>query len=69
MIFFTPGEEILLPSDEYEVMDIMQTMLEEDRMRMGRRARERILAQHSSQHRAAEFEMIVERCSQKTPRA
>jgi spore maturation protein CgeB len=67
--FLTPGAEILLPSDEYEVMDIMQTMLEEDRMRMGRRARERILAHHSSQHRAAEFEMIVERCSEKAPHA
>jgi spore maturation protein CgeB len=63
--FLTPGEEILLPSDQYEIANIMQTMLEEDRIRMGRRARERILAQHSSQHRAAEFERIVERCSQK----
>jgi spore maturation protein CgeB len=63
--FLTPNEEILLPRDQYEIANIMQTMLEQDRMRMGRRARERILAQHSSQHRAAEFERIVERCSQK----
>lgn len=63
--FLTPGEEILLPSDQYEVADIMQTMLEEDRIKIGQRARERILAQHSSHHRAAEFESIVERCSQK----
>jgi spore maturation protein CgeB len=63
--FLTPNEEILLPHDQYEIANIMETMLEEDRVRMGRRARERILAQHSSQHRAAEFEMIVERCSQK----
>jgi spore maturation protein CgeB len=62
--FLTPNEEILLPDDQHEIANILQTMLEEDRTRMGRRARERILAQHSSQHRAAEFEMIVERCSQ-----
>jgi spore maturation protein CgeB len=63
--FLTPDEEILLPDNQYDVANIMQTMLEEDRRKMGRRARERILAQHSSQHRAAEFEMIVDRCSRK----
>jgi spore maturation protein CgeB len=60
--FLTPNEEILLPHDQYEVANIMQTMLEEDRVKMGRRARERILAQHSSQHRAAQFENIVDSC-------
>jgi hypothetical protein len=43
----------------------MQAMPEEDRLRMGRRARDRILAQHSSLCRAAEFEIVVERCSRK----
>jgi spore maturation protein CgeB len=64
--FLAPSEEILVPRDEHDVADIVLTMHEEDRMRMGRRARERILSQHSSQHRAAEFEAIVERCSHKS---
>jgi spore maturation protein CgeB len=64
--FLTPNEEILLPHDQYEVANIMQTMFEEDRVKMGRRARERILAQHSAQTRAAEFEAIVARCGRKS---
>jgi predicted Zn-dependent protease len=44
-------------------------MHEEDRLKMGRRARERILAQHSSQTRAAEFESIVGRCTGKSSQA
>jgi spore maturation protein CgeB len=61
--FLTPGEEILLPRDQHEVADILQGLSEEERIRIGQRARERILAQHTSTQRAAEFEHIVERCS------
>jgi spore maturation protein CgeB len=64
--FLTPGEEILLPADEHDVVSIIRTMHEEERLKMGRRARERILAQHSSQSRAAEFEAIVGRCSRRS---
>ena len=57
--FLTPGEEVLLPCDAHEVADILQKMPEVDRKRMGRRARERILLEHTSEHRAQEFEQIV----------
>jgi spore maturation protein CgeB len=61
--FLTPGEEVLLPSDEEEVAAILTEMSDEERVRMGRRARERILAEHTSEHRAEQFERVVERVS------
>jgi spore maturation protein CgeB len=61
--FLTPGDEILLPRDTQEVADILLNFAEEDRARMGQRARERILAEHTSEHRAHEFEKIVVQCS------
>lgn len=61
--FFTPGEEILLPRDRQEVCEILTGMSDADRTRMGRRARERILAEHTSMHRARQFEDRVDQCS------
>lgn len=61
--FLTPGEEILLPADECETAEILTGMSDEQRTRMGQRARERILAEHTSVHRAHEFEKIVEHCT------
>ena len=60
--FLTPGEEILLPRDEYEVRDILRDFPEEDRQRLGARARERILSEHTSEHRARQFENVVTQC-------
>ncbi len=61
--FLTPGEEILHPCDAYETRDILKCMPEADRLKMGRRARERVLSEHTSSHRAVEFEHIVDQCS------
>lgn len=61
--FFTPGEEILLPRDGREVAEIVTGISDEERIRIGARARERILSQHTSEHRAAQFEEIVATCS------
>ena len=61
--FLIPGEEVLLPRDEYEMVKILTDMSDEQRGQIGRRARERILAEHTSAHRAAEFERVVERVS------
>lgn len=60
--FLAPGEEILLPRDTTEVTDILSHFGEADRQRLGARARERILAEHTSQHRAEEFEAVVASC-------
>jgi spore maturation protein CgeB len=60
--FLTPGEEILVPKDEYEAASILRHISEEDRARLGRRARERILSEHTAEHRAAQFEEVVAHC-------
>jgi spore maturation protein CgeB len=60
--FLTPGEEILLPANATEVAQILRHTTDEQRRRIGQRARERILGEHTSAHRAAEFERIVSAC-------
>ena len=57
--FLTPGKEILLPRDEYEVVTILRGMPESETRSIGRAAQERILAQHTSEHRAIQFEAII----------
>ncbi|MEK6396786.1 MAG: glycosyltransferase [Terriglobus sp.] len=61
--FLTPGEEILLPGTMDEVVRIIRDLSDEERIRMGRRARERILAEHTSVHRAQELEAAVASCT------
>jgi len=61
--FLTPGSEILLPAHTAEVATILQDMSEAEARGIGMRARERILSQHTAEHRAAEFEQIVSACS------
>ncbi len=60
--FLTPGEEILLPADAIAVAEILREMTDAERIRLGARARERILAEHTSAHRAAQFEQVVAGC-------
>ena len=57
--FLSPGEQILLPRDEHDVADILLNLSDEQRRKIGKDARERILASHTSLHRAAQFEQIV----------
>lgn len=65
--FLRPGTEILLPHDSYEVTQILTRMSEDERNRIGRNARERILSSHRSEQRAIEFEAIVDRCHSQIP--
>lgn len=67
--FLTPGEELLVPKDEYEVASILTTLSESERTTLGQRARDRILASHTSTHRASQFEQIVAQCYAATARA
>jgi spore maturation protein CgeB len=67
--FLEPNSEVLLPKDAYEVVQIIRTMPESERTRMGLNARERVLSEHTAAHRAAEFELIVSRCGGSRPRA
>lgn len=57
--FFTPGREILLPETTAEVADIVSRTHDDDRRAIGHAARERILAEHTAEHRAAELEALV----------
>jgi spore maturation protein CgeB len=59
--FLAPGEEILTVETTEDVTQILAQISDEKRQRMGQRARERILASHTSEHRALEFEEIVSR--------
>jgi spore maturation protein CgeB len=61
--FLTPGESILLPRDAQDVTDILCNLPESERTRFGARARERILDEHTSDHRAQQFEQIVAECA------
>jgi spore maturation protein CgeB len=61
--FLAPGEEVLLPTDANEVVQILREVPEQERVRMGRRARQRILDQHTSAHRAEQFESVVAQCA------
>jgi spore maturation protein CgeB len=54
--FFTPGSEILLPRSTDEVVDILRSTSDEARRAIGLAARARVLAEHTSEHRAEELE-------------
>jgi spore maturation protein CgeB len=60
--FLTPGKEVLLPQDEYEVASILRYISEHDRACLGARARDRVLSEHTAAHRAAQFEDAVAQC-------
>lgn len=55
---FTPGEEILLPADADQVLAALD-MHPDDRMAIGQAARRRVLAEHTSAHRAAQLEAML----------
>ena len=60
--FFTPGREILVArstEDALAALDLDDAQL----ARVARDARERVLAQHTSDHRAAELERLLENAS------
>jgi spore maturation protein CgeB len=57
--FFTPGREIRPPESTDEVIEILRTTHDDDRRMIGLAARERILAEHTAEHRAEELEALV----------
>jgi spore maturation protein CgeB len=57
--FFTPDDEILISHSPDETLIYLEEISELDRRRLGYRARERVLARHTSRHRAAELETYV----------
>ena len=57
--FFTPGEEILLAHSSDDIIGYVTEMDAAEIKRLGRRARERVIAEHSAVCRAREFEEHV----------
>lgn len=57
--FFEPGREILLVNGTEDVLRILDTMPEAERVAIGKRARERVLREHTSAHRAETFETLT----------
>ena len=62
--FFVPGREILIPASGEDVSRYLTHATNEELKRIGDRARERVLAEHTSERRAEQFEELV---SQATP--
>ena len=60
--FLTPGEEMMVPAGPEEVARILREVPDAERVRMGARARERVLSEHTAEHRAEEFERVVAEC-------
>ena len=54
-----PGEQILIVHSSQEVIGILTELSESQRLQIAREARERVLAEHSSAHRAAELERLL----------
>ncbi len=57
--FLTPGEEILLAASGDDVLRILRQTTDAEREALGAAARARILAEHTSAHRAIELEQIA----------
>jgi spore maturation protein CgeB len=58
--FFTPGLEILLPTNSEDVVRILTEYPAHELHEIGRRAQERVLSEHTSEKRAQQFEDYVE---------
>lgn len=61
--FFREGEEILLPVDAADVADYITGYSDEELRRIGHRAQERVLAEHTNERRAREFEYWVQQAA------
>ena len=51
-----PGKEVLIARDGEETLRYLQELPDEDRLQIARRARQRVLREHTAAHRAAELE-------------
>ena len=61
--FFTPAEEILLPVSSYDVVHILSKIPADELQAIGQRAQQRVLAEHTSEKRAIEFEKCIASCA------
>lgn len=64
--FFLPGKEILIPAGAADVVTYLAEADESELRRIGRRAQQRVLAEHTAERRAQQFEDYVS-CSRQSP--
>ncbi len=64
--FLEPGREVVLVEQTEEVINILTSLSEKERLAMGSAARDRILSSHTARHRAEEFEHVMDVLSAKT---
>ena len=57
--FFCPGQEILLPASPEAMVRYLTGYEQAELLRIGEHAQQRVLAEHTSEHRAEEFEAAV----------
>jgi spore maturation protein CgeB len=62
--FFVPGREILLPVDADDVLSHL-SLSDSELRKIGDAAQERVLAEHTSEVRALEFENAIARSKQR----
>ncbi len=61
--FFRPQQEILLPTSAEDVAAYLTGLGDAEIRRIGERAQQRVLAEHTSAHRAGQFEAAVEKAA------
>jgi spore maturation protein CgeB len=61
--FFAPSQEILLPTGIEDVVRYITDYDAEELLQIGKRAQARVLAEHTNQRRAEQFEAYVESVS------
>lgn len=57
---FRPGKEILIATSAAETLRILDETPERERVAIGRRARKRVLADHTAEHRAIQLEQYLD---------
>ena len=57
---FKPGSEVLIAESTADTIRALTEISDRDRAAIGRRARRRVLAEHTAEHRAAQLERYVD---------
>jgi spore maturation protein CgeB len=67
--FFVPGEEILIARSSDEALGYLRSTPDDERLAIGERARQRVLAEHTAAHRAEELVAYVAEAASERARA
>jgi len=64
--FLTPGREVLLPASSDDVVRFLRDVDDSELQRIGMAAHERMMAEHTSDHRAQQLESLVRNVTSRT---